>query len=121
MVGADRDKDGRFIMLTAVLTPLRLVGDREDIVIDGDACFWIGANQLSRRSAYNVLWHESAVIYENTQSNKRSSHSPSQVMRTKELHAGKIQDSVEPDAEKYKCDDCGARAVYGAEQLLLIL
>lgn len=27
---------------------------------------------------------------------------------------------VEPDAEKCKCEDCGKRAVYGAEQLLLM-
>ena len=25
---------------------------------------------------------------------------------------------VEPDARKYECDECGARAVYGAEELL---
>ena len=26
---------------------------------------------------------------------------------------------VEPDARGYKCESCGARAVYGAEELLL--
>ena len=26
---------------------------------------------------------------------------------------------VEPDAERYECDACGAMAVYGAEQWLL--
>lgn len=25
---------------------------------------------------------------------------------------------VEPDARKYKCESCGARAVYGAEELV---
>jgi hypothetical protein len=25
---------------------------------------------------------------------------------------------VEPDAERYECESCGAHAVYGAEQLL---
>jgi DNA-directed RNA polymerase subunit RPC12/RpoP len=25
---------------------------------------------------------------------------------------------VEPDARKYTCEDCGARGVYGAEELL---
>jgi hypothetical protein len=29
-------------------------------------------------------------------------------------------DGVEPDAERYKCESCGERAVYGAEQLLLL-
>ena len=28
---------------------------------------------------------------------------------------------VEPDAERYVCESCGARKVYGAEQLLLML
>ena len=28
---------------------------------------------------------------------------------------------VEPDAERYPCESCGARAVYGAEQLLLMV
>lgn len=28
---------------------------------------------------------------------------------------------VEPDARKYKCEECGKRAVYGAEELLLML
>lgn len=27
---------------------------------------------------------------------------------------------VEPDARKYRCDECGARAVYGIEELLLM-
>jgi len=34
---------------------------------------------------------------------------------------GYEQYGVEPDAEKYKCDDCGKRAVYGAEQIILLL
>lgn len=28
-------------------------------------------------------------------------------------------EGVEPDARKYKCESCGARAVYGAEELLI--
>ncbi len=28
---------------------------------------------------------------------------------------------VEPDAEKYQCESCDARAVYGAEQLMLLV
>jgi hypothetical protein len=28
---------------------------------------------------------------------------------------------VEPDARKYKCEDCGANKVYGAEELLLMV
>ncbi len=27
---------------------------------------------------------------------------------------------VEPDAERYPCEDCGKKAVFGAEQLLLM-
>ncbi len=27
--------------------------------------------------------------------------------------------SVEPDARKYECEECGERAVYGAEELIL--
>lgn len=27
---------------------------------------------------------------------------------------------VEPDAERYECESCGKRAVYGAEQLLFM-
>jgi hypothetical protein len=26
---------------------------------------------------------------------------------------------VEPDARRYECEECGARAVYGAEELLI--
>ena len=26
---------------------------------------------------------------------------------------------VEPDARRYRCESCGARAVYGAEELLI--
>jgi len=32
---------------------------------------------------------------------------------------GEKHDGVEPDAEKYKCEKCGALRVYGAEQILL--
>lgn len=28
---------------------------------------------------------------------------------------------VEPDARKYECEECGARKVYGAEELLLMV
>lgn len=37
------------------------------------------------------------------------------------LNCGEIQDGgVEPDAEKYTCDNCGEDKVYGLEQLLLM-
>ena len=40
VVGADKDKDGRFIIVNGgAYTFLGLVGDREDIVIDGNACY----------------------------------------------------------------------------------
>lgn len=29
--------------------------------------------------------------------------------------------SVEPDAERYPCEECGERAVYGAPELLLYI
>ena len=33
---------------------------------------------------------------------------------------GHEQDGVEPDARRYKCDNCDACQVYGAEELLFI-
>ena len=35
------------------------------------------------------------------------------------IACGEEADGCEPDAEKYKCECCGKRAVYGAEQLML--
>lgn len=36
------------------------------------------------------------------------------------LACGAETDGVEPDAEKYPCDCCDKRAVYGAEQIMLM-
>jgi DNA-directed RNA polymerase subunit RPC12/RpoP len=36
------------------------------------------------------------------------------------LNCGAETCGVEPDARKYKCDECGASKVYGAEELLLM-
>lgn len=36
------------------------------------------------------------------------------------LNCGAEVDGVEPDAEKYQCEDCNRRTVYGAEQILLM-
>lgn len=33
---------------------------------------------------------------------------------------GEKCDGVEPDARKYKCEACGAREVYGMEELLIM-
>ncbi len=33
---------------------------------------------------------------------------------------GEDATGVEPDAEQYRCESCGKRAVYGCEQLLLL-
>ena len=33
---------------------------------------------------------------------------------------GEDQMGVEPDAERYKCEACGERQVYGGEQLVLL-
>lgn len=36
------------------------------------------------------------------------------------VECGADAEGVEPDAERYECDVCGMRGVYGAEQLLLM-
>jgi len=36
------------------------------------------------------------------------------------LECGELNAPVEPDAEKYECDSCGAHMVYGAEQILIM-
>lgn len=35
------------------------------------------------------------------------------------IACGDSCDGVEPDARRYKCEACGKRAVYGAEELLI--
>lgn len=37
------------------------------------------------------------------------------------LTCGAEHDGIEPDARRYPCDACGARRVYGAEELLLMV
>jgi len=37
------------------------------------------------------------------------------------LACGEEADGVEPDARAYKCEYCGARKVYGAEEICLML
>lgn len=42
VIGADRDEQGRFIIVNGgAYTFLGLVGDREEILIDGNACYLI--------------------------------------------------------------------------------
>jgi DNA-directed RNA polymerase subunit RPC12/RpoP len=36
------------------------------------------------------------------------------------VQCGAERPGTEPDARKYPCDDCGKRAVYGAQELLLM-
>ena len=36
------------------------------------------------------------------------------------LACGEDADGVEPDARRYVCECCGERAVYGAEELLMM-
>ena len=36
------------------------------------------------------------------------------------LACGVMQECCEPDARKYRCDNCGKSEVYGAEELLLM-
>lgn len=37
------------------------------------------------------------------------------------LACGEDADGVEPDARKYKCGVCGENAVYGAEEVLMMV
>jgi len=37
------------------------------------------------------------------------------------LDCGADAEGCEPDAEHYRCEECGAYAVYGAEQLMFTL
>ena len=37
------------------------------------------------------------------------------------IACGRDQDDCEPDARKYKCESCGNHAVYGAEELLMMI
>jgi len=37
------------------------------------------------------------------------------------LACGADAEGVEPDARKYECECCGKRAVYGAEELLMMV
>lgn len=36
------------------------------------------------------------------------------------VECGETRDSCEPDARAYKCDACGAMAVYGAEEIIVM-
>ena len=36
------------------------------------------------------------------------------------LSCGSMQENCEPDARKYRCDDCRQNQVYGAEELVLM-
>jgi len=37
------------------------------------------------------------------------------------IACGESQDGCEPDARRYTCESCGKKAVYGAEELLMML
>lgn len=37
------------------------------------------------------------------------------------IDCGHEQDGCEPDARRYKCESCGKRAVYGAEELCIMI
>ena len=37
------------------------------------------------------------------------------------LSCGEEQDGCEPDARDYECESCGARKVYGAEEILMMV
>lgn len=37
------------------------------------------------------------------------------------IKCGNEQDGCEPDARKYTCESCDSKAVYGAEELLMMI
>jgi hypothetical protein len=37
------------------------------------------------------------------------------------LACGEEAEGCEPDARRYRCEDCGERQVYGAEELLIMI
>jgi hypothetical protein len=37
------------------------------------------------------------------------------------IACGADADGVEPDAQRYECESCGRHAVYGAEELLIMI
>lgn len=37
------------------------------------------------------------------------------------LDCGADAEGVEPDARRYKCEECGERQVYGAEEVLIVV
>lgn len=37
------------------------------------------------------------------------------------LACGADRDGVEPDARNYRCDECGQMAVFGAEEIMLMI
>lgn len=36
------------------------------------------------------------------------------------ISCGAVHDCIEPDARGYKCDECGAEKVFGAEEIILM-
>lgn len=36
------------------------------------------------------------------------------------LNCGAIRECCEPDARRYPCEECGKKAVYGAQELVLM-
>lgn len=36
------------------------------------------------------------------------------------LKCGEQADGVEPDARRYECESCGANAVYGSEEIVMM-
>ena len=37
------------------------------------------------------------------------------------LNCGADADGCEPDARKYKCEECAAKAVYGAQEVMIMV
>lgn len=65
------------------------------------------------------LWHKSLtddVIAEAVERGNTSLDNPGFC-----LICGAEQDGCEPDARNYECEACGAEAVYGAEELLMVI
>ena len=66
-----------------------------------------------------TLWHSSITddrIVEAAQRHQTSLEDPGFC-----LACGAEAYGVEPDARRYKCENCGATEVYGAEELLICI
>lgn len=65
------------------------------------------------------LWHKSItddVVFDACERHAMTLDNPGFC-----LMCGNEASGVEPDAENYKCESCGAEQVFGADQLLIVI